>query len=121
VSTLKPGARGFGSMAFDGRYVYFVPLFNGTALDGGYIYDGILARYDTTAGFTDTAAWSTFDLTTVSPDAVGFGGAGFDGQYVYLVSGWTSTFARFDAKEPPSMHHLCSNASALYCFGGSFF
>jgi hypothetical protein len=121
VSTLKAGARGFGTVAFDGRYVYFVPLFNGTGLDGGYVYDGILARYDTTLGFTDTAAWSTFDLTTLSSGAVGFGSAAFDGQYVYLVPGWESTFARFGAREPPSMPHLCSNASALYCFGGSFF
>jgi hypothetical protein len=121
VSTLKAGARGFGSLAFDGRYVYFLPLFNGTDLDGGYIYDGILARYDTTLGFTNTAAWSTFDTTTLSSGAVGFGGAAFDGQYLYLVPGIKTTFARFVAKEPPSMPRLCSNASAFYCFGGSFF
>jgi hypothetical protein len=121
VSTLKAGARGFGAVAFDGRYVYFGPLFNGTGLDGGLVYDGILARYDTSLGFGDTAAWSTFDVTSQNQAAVGFGGAAFDGQYLYLVPGWLGTFARFDAKEPPSMPRLCSNASALYCFGGSFF
>src|SRR5262249_38579939 len=65
TSTVDPSATGFAGAAFDGRYVYLVP-----ANDG--LPDGVVARYDAQAGFTDAASWSTFDVTTVDKNAKGF-------------------------------------------------
>jgi hypothetical protein len=80
VSTVNGGARGFSGGAFDGRFVYLVPNSNGTQ-------DGLVARLDTTApsGFASAGAWSFFDTATLNANAIGFQGAAFDGQYLYLV------------------------------------
>jgi hypothetical protein len=59
--------------AFDGRFLYLVPL-------GG----GVVPRYDTRAPFDAASSWTTFDTKSVGP-AVGFRGAAFDGRYVYFV------------------------------------
>ncbi|MFI5299820.1 MAG: hypothetical protein ACHREM_17165, partial [Polyangiales bacterium] len=64
--------------------------------------DPIAARYDTRATFTATTSWSTFD--TALAGAVGFGGAAFDGRYVYLVpysrpdGSVGSTIVRYDTQ-----------------------
>ena len=78
VGTLFPGARGFASAAFDGRYLYFIPNNNGNP-------DGIVTRYDTQGGFGSSASWATFDVATVNPAARGFIGGAFDGRYIYLI------------------------------------
>jgi hypothetical protein len=77
-----PGGGGFSGGAFDGRYVYFAPTFNG----------GTLARYDTRSPFTLATSWSHLDLKTIdtgsSADAeaaTSFAGALFDGRYLYLA------------------------------------
>lgn len=96
--------------AFDGRYVYFVPYENAVIN-----LDGILARYDTMVGsFQDTAAWQTFELSQVSPLGVGFAGAVFDGEYLYVVPDSDSVVLRFPARTPRHM-------PALPDFFGSFF
>jgi len=70
---------GYNGMAFDGRYVYFSPSYNGTA------YHGEVLRYDTLNAFTDSGSWTTFDATTVHANAKGFyGQASFDGRFVYF-------------------------------------
>lgn len=82
--TVAPSAYGFVGGVFDGRYVYYAPNSHAGSPHG------TVARYDTSGSFTMTASWSTFDLTTVSPHAVGFRTAAFDGRYVYLVPGWSA-------------------------------
>jgi hypothetical protein len=77
--TATVGAKGFIGAAFDGRYLYLVPYYDGTA------FDGVAARYDTQSAFTTAAAWSTFDTTTVNAGAKGFIGGAFDGRYLYFV------------------------------------
>jgi hypothetical protein len=101
TTTVEAGAAGFVGGAFDGRYVYFVPHDNG-------VYDGIVSRYDTQANFTMAGSWTTFDISTVNPAAVGFWGAAFDGRYVYFVPNFSKTVesglvARFDAKTPAAL------------------
>ncbi len=96
TATVNPGAKGFVGAAFDGRYVYLVPSYNGTL-------NGIVARFDTQAVFTDATAWSTFDTTTVDAKARGFNGVVFDGRYLYFVpmenlQGSSGTVARFDTQ-----------------------
>ena len=94
--TVDGGAAGFYGAAFDGRYVYLIPSYNGTL-------NGIVARLDTQADFGTPAAWTTFDTTTVHADARGFHGASFDGRYLYLVphedlGGAGGVVARYDTQ-----------------------
>jgi hypothetical protein len=78
TTTVHSNARGFAGGAFDGRYLYLAPFDNDSARDG------VVTRYDTTANFTSTAAWATFDATAINANAKGFVTATFDGRYVYF-------------------------------------
>ena len=82
--------------AFDGRYVYEAPYYD-TALDG------VVVRYDTTMPLASTTSWSAFDAASVSPSAIGFESAVFDGRYVYFVpyknaGGLDGVVTRFDTQ-----------------------
>jgi len=93
TSTFNAGAKGFSGGAFDGRYLYLVPGFDGTSASG------LVVRYDTHTAFTSTASWDKFDTTVLSPDAREYSGAGFDGRYIYLVpneNGTSGVVARYD-------------------------
>ncbi len=70
------GGGGFWGTAFDGRYVYFVPLENGPNMLSN------VTRYDTQANFASMTSWSTFDRTAVNAGAKGFAGAALDGRYL---------------------------------------
>lgn len=78
LTTINGEAVGFSGAAFDGRYLYFVPHLH-----------GIVLRLDTTASQpTSSAAWSVFDVTSLTPmdaSAPQFAGAAFDGRFVYFV------------------------------------
>ncbi len=98
---VNASAKGFVGATFDGRFIYMVPFYDGTA------YDGVTVRYDTQgAGFTTAGSWSTFDVSTLNANAKGYHGAAFDGQYIYLapLNNAASTphgiVARFNAKTP---------------------
>lgn len=75
--------RAFAGAAFDGRFVYFVPHAATAA------FGGVVARYEVSGEFTSAAAWSTFDMSTLSadggPSTKGFSGAVSDGRYLYFV------------------------------------
>jgi hypothetical protein len=96
----------FKGATFDGRYVYFVPeqYYSYTDDAGSHSgYGGVLARFDTKGLFTDTAAWTTFDMTTIDSSANGYAGATFDGRFLYCSdhennSGSDSTIARYDTR-----------------------
>jgi hypothetical protein len=75
LTSLSPTATLFSATAFDGRYLYLAP-------DEGGGTD--VVRYDTRGPF-DPASFTLFDLTAMSPRLRGFGGALFDGRFVYLV------------------------------------
>jgi hypothetical protein len=107
ATTINANAKGFYTASFDGRYLYLVPFAN-----------NVLVRYDTNSNFIDAGSWGAFDVSTVNASVAGFGSAAFDGRYVYLGN---QVLARFDAKQPLGMPHLCANSAALYCFTGSFF
>jgi hypothetical protein len=80
--------------AFDGRYLYFTPLY--------YLApSGTVARYDTTLSFTTVSSYTSFNLTSLNPGAVQYFGAVYDGRYVYFVpnnsnGGYGGTIARYD-------------------------
>jgi hypothetical protein len=116
VSKVSSGARGFTGGAFDGRYVYLIPWANSEST-GAPAFDGVIVRFDTTAGpsgFQDVSNWSSFDTSTLSSNATGFFGAVFDGRFLYLVPNVGTVVARFDARYPPLMPSLPG-------FHGSFF
>jgi hypothetical protein len=127
TTTVDSGAKGFAGAAFDGRYVYLAPFRNGTTT-----IDGLVGRYDTQATFSMATSWSTFDMTTVDTDAIGFVGAVFDGRYVYYVPynhqfggksvvGRYDTQAAFGASASWSTFDLTTvNASVESFFGGVF-
>jgi hypothetical protein len=94
LATLNPSARGYLGARFDGRYVYYVPYYNGTA------YHGVVARYDTSspAGFNAAGAWKFFDVASTNSEAVGFYGSAFDGRYFYLTQYYDAPAMSYGAK-----------------------
>ena len=75
----------FDGGAFDGRYIYFVPL-----------YTGIAVRYDTRGDFDDPGAWQRFDARPLGYKlAVG---AVFDGRYLYYCAYGHATIVRYDTR-----------------------
>jgi hypothetical protein len=106
VTHVNPNARGFYGGAFDGHHVYFVPSSNGKP-------DGVLARFDSAGDLGGQSAWTSFDLAAVDAAAMGFGGAVFDGQAIYLVPASGSVVARLEATAPAPL------PAAIH--GGSFF
>ncbi|MBS0625615.1 MAG: hypothetical protein JSS32_06160 [Verrucomicrobia bacterium] len=86
---------GFSGGLFDGRYVYFIPNFNGVTLSGQ------IARYDTTNPFSISTSYSFFNTKSVQSLSIGFQGAIFDGRYIYLApnlngSTYTGQITRID-------------------------
>ena len=89
-----PGSNGVGTDpdgyvggAFDGRYIYFAPMYNGSR------HHGEVLRFDTQGAFSDTGSWATFDAGTngVGVDPDGYYGAAFDGQYVYFAPAYNGS------------------------------
>jgi hypothetical protein len=94
TSTVNPNSQGFSGEAFDGRYLYLVPSVKGVNSSP----NGFVARCDTQASApcSTGGAWAFFDLTLLSPDAIGFLGAVFDGRYVDFIPSYDSTAVRYD-------------------------
>lgn len=88
VANVNGGARGFVGGAFDGRYVYMVPYYN-----------GLVARYDTTGTFASGASYSVFDIAAINANARGYTHAAFDGRYVYFVPNYNGMVARYDTAQ----------------------
>ncbi len=72
---------GFRDAVFDGRYVYFVQLDNGSGNAGEML------RYDTTASFTTASSWTSYDPGSngVGTDPDGYYGVAFDGRFIYMA------------------------------------
>jgi hypothetical protein len=85
VATLDAGALPFLGAAFDGQYVYLAPGVGSGLTDGSAIQRSLVTRYDTRSSFTTSAAWGTFDLSTVNAKAQAYAGGASDGRYVYFV------------------------------------
>jgi hypothetical protein len=80
---LGPEAACFDGAAFDGRYVYLVPLDTAKAV-----------RYDTQGEFGNKDSWEVFDA---APLGMGLCvGAVFDGRFLYYVAYANSVILRFD-------------------------
>ncbi len=110
LQTIDADAEGYFGAVFDGRYIYFVPYWNNTNFHGN------IAMYDTTQSFSDSNAWTIFDVATFDIDLVGFLGGIFDGRYFYLTpfataggASYSGHMSRYDtgSTQPMSgIHHL---------------
>ncbi len=90
--------------AFDGKYVYYLPISTGKIL-----------RYDTTGDFGKDASWKVFDTTMIDPNASDFESAVYDGEYIYFAPRIGSTIVmRFDATDKQPLDNVYSG------FTGSF-
>jgi len=92
VATLNPSAKGFFGGAFDGRYLYLTAFSNGSN-----VFGTVFARYDTKAPFATPASWAFYDSSAKAGG--GFGGAIFDGKYMYFppYGGTTHVVLRYDS------------------------
>jgi len=72
--------------AFDGRFVYFVPLIGVTLL-----------RLDTQGDFAALASWTAQDLYDITEETLSstHDGVAFDGRYLYITG---REILRFDAR-----------------------
>jgi hypothetical protein len=92
------GQAGYSGIAYDGRYLYFVPDFSPPSV----------LRYDTQGTLNDSTAWSTHALVPTIVAAGGpssgsytYLGGAFDGRYLYLAPFGTNTFAvQYDTRQP---------------------
>ena len=79
MTAVNVNAKGFTGGVFDGKYIYYVPNYNGTT------YSGLFVRYDVNLSFTSASSYTTFDTSTVDINSKGFVGGIFDGRYIYLI------------------------------------
>lgn len=108
-------AKCFDGGAFDGRYIYFVPIETNTVV-----------RYDTRAPFESPQAWQAFD-----GKGVGVGvnvGLVFDGRYMYCCAYAHGVIVRYDTtrdfadpKSWGSYRADSTNGLATIGFDGGFF
>jgi hypothetical protein len=73
----------YDGASFDGRFVYFAPLYN-----------GVVIRYDTHGAFDDSMRWQKFDMTPLGAGSVV--GTVFDGRYLYYCAYACDKIVRFD-------------------------
>lgn len=80
--------RGYDGAVFDGRYVCFIPFWEGPDAHRGF--HGNVLRHDTQGDFTDGDSWQATDAGSASGlVAVGFNGGAFDGRFIYMAP-WRS-------------------------------
>ena len=80
-----------GSMAFDGRYIYYSPFVSDTFL-----------RFDTQGtSFTTAGDWETMSMSTAQGATfvgTAYWGSTFDGRYIYFSPYDSDTFLRFNTQ-----------------------
>jgi PGF-pre-PGF domain-containing protein len=96
MTTVNAGLQGYEGAVTVGDHVYFIPFYNS-------VPNSLLARYNTTLGFTDPAAWSYFDTATVESHLTAFEGGAEHGGYLFLTPSDASTYsliaARYDTAQ----------------------
>ena len=78
LRALDTRAKGYSGATFDGRWLTLVPF--------DAEWGGLVARHDTTAVLDE--GWSTFDLASLHPAAVGFAAGASRGRSTWLLPFW---------------------------------
>lgn len=116
--------KGYRGGVFDGRYVYFVPYYNGTA------YHAVILRYDTTQDFNSSASWASFDAGSIGGLVTkGYDGGHFDGRYIYFAPSRNAggvhgvvlrydTSLPFDSASSYDAYNLTAIDAQAKCFAG---
>ena len=101
----------FVGAVFDGRFVYFIPEQLGPSAS---VFP-FLVRYDTSNDFTQSCAWSAFNVGQENGSGpIGrFYGAVFDGQYIYLAARET-VIARFKTKSDATFPDVPAAGASTY-------
>lgn len=74
---------GYDGAAFDGRWVYHIPFWDGVSTTEGF--HAHLLRYDTAQDFSASSAWQAADGQVLAPpNPGGFNGGAFDGRFLYM-------------------------------------
>src|SRR5205814_2514279 len=73
----------YDGASFDGRFVYFAPLYNRVAI-----------QYDTQGTLDDSTRWQKFDMSRLGAGSVV--GTVFDGHYLYYCAYAGDNIVRFD-------------------------
>jgi hypothetical protein len=106
--------RGYDGAAFDGRYVYFIPFWEGEDLSRGF--HARLLRYDSGGAFGDPGSWQARDAgNTVPPNPGGFNGGAFDGRFLYLAP-WREGTGPEGQILPHGAVLRCDTADPSSCF-----
>lgn len=95
ITTLGLSTIGYCDGIAANGYVYFVP-----AAQKGHVFNGNFLRYDPSQSFTNSSAWSSFDLTQVNANAAGFQSGAFIYPYIYLVPYFQTIMIRYDTRAP---------------------
>ncbi|MAE68138.1 MAG: hypothetical protein CMJ18_28140 [Phycisphaeraceae bacterium] len=75
---------GYDGAVFDGRFVYYLPFWEGEDPSRGF--HGKVLRYDATRDFTDGESWQAVDAGRTSGlESIGFNGGAFDGRFIYMA------------------------------------
>jgi len=94
MSSAQGGAavdQAYTGIVYDGRHIYFAPATSDTFI-----------RFDTIKPFTDVTAWQQIAMSSAQGNTVldtAYGGATFDGRYVYFSALNSDTFVRYDTTE----------------------
>jgi uncharacterized protein (TIGR03437 family) len=88
---------------FDGTYMYYVPNMDpdaGTSTSASPTFSGNVIRYNTTTPFSlSGGGWSSFDMTTVNPQAAAFQSGVYDGhRYIYFIPFREKIMVRYDTQ-----------------------
>ena len=107
---------GYSGGAFDGRYIYLVPVY-------ADVVNVTTVRYDTTLSFAIATSYSIFDTSRLKASPR-FWGAAFDGRYVYFVPfhGSSSWICQYDSTQPFSApgSYTSFSPAAVSAFSDSF-
>lgn len=75
---------GYDGAAFDGRWVTFIPFWDGISATDGF--HARVLRYDTRRPFDEATSWQAADGQALAPpNPGGFNAGAFDGRFVYMA------------------------------------
>ena len=99
-------------IAYDGRYIYFPPGYEGIASYDAIKEDkhsGQVVRYDTRGAFANSQCWQTFDSKILSDRTCNFDGGTYDGRYIYFAPLSNGVVLRYDThgnfSDPQHWHY----------------